>query len=109
MSINDETILKSTINAALGEYLIEAIKNQQVKEKIHITNNKTEILKALLVCFRKGGINGIKEGSLHELATIIDSIFSFDFQGNKGSKTTKKESILRMLQLCEQKLKERKG
>lgn len=109
MSINNVSIPENTINSSLGEQIAEVIRNQYIKEKIHITNNKMGLLKELLICFRKGGMNGIKEGNLNELATIIYNTFSFDCQGNNGKKATKKESILRMLQLCEQKMEERKG
>lgn len=57
-------------------------------------------------CFKDGGINGIKNGNLSELAEIINNTFSFDYQGSKGKKSTKKESILRSLRAYEKQAKE---
>lgn len=106
LKVNGETLFDSGINGEQSESKIELIVNQTIERKIHITKSKTMILQAMLLCFKEGGVNGIKKGSLNELAEIIANTFSFDYKGVNGVKATQKESILRSLRLCEQKLNE---
>lgn len=106
MNVNGKAINAKGINCNSEKKGAETTINQTFTNKIHITKHKKEILKEILICFRKGGINGIKDGSLSELAEIINNNFCFDCQGDNGEKTTKKESILRNLRLYEQDKKE---
>ncbi|WP_455592654.1 hypothetical protein [Bacteroides sp.] len=105
MNANEKAINVKGTNCNSDRKETETPVNQEFKNKIHITKHKKEILKEMLICFRKGGINGIKDGSLNELAEIISNNFCFDCQGDNGEKTTKKESILRSLKLCEQRMR----
>lgn len=84
----------------------ETTTNQVFNKKIHITKDKAKILRTMFDCFKNGGINGIENGNLSDLAEIISDTFSFDYQGSKGEKTTKKESILRSLRAYEKQIKE---
>lgn len=106
MNINEKTTFECWINCEEGKEGIKIVDNQAIKKKIHITKDKSEILKTMLICFKKGGVNGMENKSLNELLEIIDDTFSFDYKGNDGVKATKKESILRSLKQCEQNMNE---
>lgn len=106
MIVNGKATKTNQLNYSSNKSATDITVNQPVTNKIHITKHKKDILRIMRTCFKEGGINGIKGGSMVELAGIIDDIFSFDYQGSTGKKTTKKESILRALKLCEQNEKE---
>ena len=106
MNINEKTVCEFLINPDQEVEVIKQSMYQPVREKIHIVKNGKEVQRTMLECFKKGGINGIENGSLNELAEILYDTFSFDYHGSTGIKATTKESILRNLRLYEQDTKE---